>query len=81
MSLVELCPECDARVCVAGGAMFDAPPTGILEELAPGRPTMPDSLRLVILGKKKMQVMPRGYRAMYLHFHRCSRRKPLQEDY
>lgn len=74
MSLVQVCESCGARVVIAGGAQFDAPEKGLIEELAPGRPMMPDSLRLVVVGTKKAQVMPRNYRALYLNFHRCGRR-------
>lgn len=81
MSLVSLCEDCGARVVMAGGMGFDAPQKGLLEELAPGRPQMPDSLRLVIFGRKKAQVLPRNVRGLYLHYHRCSRPRPLQEDH
>lgn len=78
MSLIHLCTGCDARVLVAHAegvpVQYDAPEKGILEEMAPGRPMMPDSLRLIIFGRKKAQVMPRNVRALYLNIHRCGRR-------
>lgn len=81
MSLVAKCEDCGARVIMANGMAFDAPKKGILEELNPGAPMMPDSLRLVIFGRTKAQVLPRNVRSAYLHYHRCSRPRALQEDY
>lgn len=75
MSLVTKCENCDARVMkTEKGKVFDAPEKGILEETAPGRPMMPDSLRLVVYDGETIKMMPRNMRSLYLNLHRCGRR-------
>lgn len=77
MSLVHKCDDCGARIMLSkrGFTKFDAPPKGLIEETAPGRPMMPDSMRLVVYDGSvpHVRIMPRNARAMYLNIHRCGR--------
>lgn len=78
MSLVHKCDDCGARVVLSktGHTKFDAPEKGLIEEVAPGRPMMPDSLRMVVFdgSTDRVRIMPRNSRALYVNLHRCGRR-------